>query len=188
MIARVPARGEVSRATTNLIPTFHRRISTMRNPLKKRPPKTDGAEFTSSSMRLDYHRICKLMTFHSKERTVHRRDESAARYRKRVGRCFPASQIMLGRHQRAHKTLRCEFQSDRTAIPLSHSSQESKDVKDKLGDLVLWLTKLKDGVLTTSADENREEAERRAQLTRFALHPSHLLNQTDHLPQIFRKH
>ena len=57
-------------------------------------------------------------------------------------------------------------------ISLIHSSQESKDVRDKLGDLVQWLTKIKDGVLTTSAGDNREEAEGRAQLTRFPPRPS----------------
>ena len=146
----------------------------MPNPLRKQLPTVDGTEITSSSMGSDYHRIYKLMNFHSKETTVHRCDESAAGYRKRVGRCFPASQIMLRRYQCAHKTLRCASQSDQAAISLIYSSQESKDVEDKLGDLVLWLTKLKDGVLTTSADNNREETERRAQLTRFPPHPSHL--------------
>ena len=61
------------------------------------------------------------------------------------------------------------LQSDHFAISLIHPSQESQDVEDRLGDLVLWLTKLKDGVVTTSVDGNREEAERREQLTMFAI-------------------
>ena len=163
------------RTTTNLTPTPHRRLPTMPNPPKRQLSTAGEAEIAPSSCtRSDYHRICRLLTPHSKEAKVHRCDESAARYCKRVCRCFSASQIMLGRHQCAHKTLRCASQPDRATISLIHSSQESKDVRDKLGDLVLWLTKLKGAFLTTSADNNREEAERRAQLTRFPPRPSHL--------------
>ena len=161
------------RTTTNPTLTSHRRLLNMRK--RKQLPAADGAEVISSSCkRLEYHRICKLMIFRSKETTVHRCDESAARYRKRVGRCFPASQIVLGRHQCAHQTLRCASQPDRATISLIHSSQESKEVRDKLGDLAIWVTKLKDGVLTTSAGDNGEETERRAQLTRFLPQASHL--------------
>jgi hypothetical protein len=64
-------------------------------------------------------------------------------------------------------------------IPLTRPSQGCKDVEEKLGDLVLWLTKLKDDVMTTSAGDNREEAGRRKHLTRFLLLPHRLahLNQ-----------
>ena len=47
------------------------------------------------------------------------------------------------------------------------SLQGCKDVEDNLRDLVLWLTKLKDNLATTSSDNNHEEAKRRNQLTRF---------------------
>ena len=56
-------------------------------------------------------------------------------------------------------------------ILLTCASQGCKDVEDKLGDLVLWLTKLKNSLATTSIDNNRDEAERREQLTRFLSHP-----------------
>ena len=59
-------------------------------------------------------------------------------------------------------------------ISLTHPSQGCKDVEEKLGDLIIWLTKLKDGVLRTSADDNHDEAERREQLTRFLSYPLRL--------------
>ena len=52
-------------------------------------------------------------------------------------------------------------------ISLTCPSQGYKDVEAKLEDLVLWLTRLKNTVTTTSVGDNREEAERREQLTRF---------------------
>lgn len=50
---------------------------------------------------------------------------------------------------------------------LTHPFQQSKDVEEKLGDLIPWLAKLKDSVAVTGADGNHEEAERRGRLTRF---------------------
>ena len=46
-------------------------------------------------------------------------------------------------------------------------SQQCKDVEDKLGDLIPWLTKLKGTVVASDTNGNYEEAERRKQLTRF---------------------
>lgn len=48
-----------------------------------------------------------------------------------------------------------------------HLPQESKDVEEKLGDLIPWLNKLKGSVTTARPDDSREEAERHEQLTRF---------------------
>jgi hypothetical protein len=56
-------------------------------------------------------------------------------------------------------------------ISLKYPSQGCKVVEETLRDLVTWLTKLKDSILTTTADDDREEAERREQLTRFLSHP-----------------
>ena len=50
-------------------------------------------------------------------------------------------------------------------------SQQSKDVEEKLEELIPWLTKLKDGVTTPGADDNHEEAERRERLARFVSYP-----------------
>ena len=58
------------------------------------------------------------------------------------------------------------------------STQGCKDVEDNLRDLVLWLTKLKDSLTTTSSDNNREEAERRNQLTRFPSYPYRITDST----------
>jgi len=46
------------------------------------------------------------------------------------------------------------------------SPQQFQDVKDKLEDLVPWVTKLKDSLTEDNAKDDREE-ERRAQLAKF---------------------
>ena len=56
-------------------------------------------------------------------------------------------------------------------ILLTYPSQESKDVEDKLGNLIPWLNKLKDSMVTADADGSIEEAERREELTRFVSYP-----------------
>ena len=53
-------------------------------------------------------------------------------------------------------------------------SQGYKDVEDKLEDLVIWLTKLKNSV--TSGIDSGEEAKRREQLARFLSYPCHLVD------------
>jgi hypothetical protein len=47
------------------------------------------------------------------------------------------------------------------------TTQGCKGVEEKLGDLVTWLTKLKDSITTTTTDDDCEEAERHEQLARF---------------------
>lgn len=66
-------------------------------------------------------------------------------------------------------TMKCVFIESRTTS-LTYPFQGCKDVEDKLGELVLWLTKLKDSV-ANSADSNPQETERRNQLTRFVSYP-----------------
>jgi hypothetical protein len=75
---------------------------------------------------------------------------------------------VFGRHQCAYQTLRCAFTSDNPSPPLTDPSQEIKDVKEKLEDLVRWLVKLKGSLMNTNTDDDQEEAERRAQLEKFA--------------------
>ena len=48
--------------------------------------------------------------------------------------------------------------------------QEVQDVKDKLEDLIPWVTKLKGSLAVANPKDDREEAERRTQLTKFASH------------------
>ena len=52
--------------------------------------------------------------------------------------------------------------------------QQSKDVEDKLRDLIPWLTKLKDSVTTAGVDG--DEAIRREELTRCVSHFRCLVN------------
>ena len=63
-------------------------------------------------------------------------------------------------------TTKCVSTEYRTVL-LTYPRQGCQDVEDKLGELVRWLSKLKDSVTTTNADGNREEAERHDQLARF---------------------
>jgi len=48
-------------------------------------------------------------------------------------------------------------------------SQQIQDVKDKLEDLVPWVTKLEDSLTKPGAGDDSEEATRREQLKRFVL-------------------
>jgi len=50
------------------------------------------------------------------------------------------------------------------------SPQQFQDVKDKLEDLVPWVTKFKDALTKADAKDDREEVERRAQLAKFVSH------------------
>ena len=52
--------------------------------------------------------------------------------------------------------------------------QESKDVEEKLRDLIPWISKLKDSVTSPGAGDNPEEVERLEQLIRFAPPPRRL--------------
>ena len=47
-------------------------------------------------------------------------------------------------------------------------------MKDKLGDLIPWVDKLKDSLTKTNDKDDHEEAERRTQLARFVSHPRYL--------------
>ena len=67
-------------------------------------------------------------------------------------------------------TMKCVSGKSRK-IPLMCLPQGCKDVEENLGDLVLWLNKLKDRMATTCYDENRQETERHEQLTRLPSHP-----------------
>lgn len=53
---------------------------------------------------------------------------------------------------------------------LMGSSQEIQDVKDKLEDLVPWVTKLQGSLTNPNTSGDLEEVERRTQLTKFAPH------------------
>ena len=80
---------------------------------------------------------------------------------------FPPLKSCLGCIGALVKHYEVRFCHDRAAISLTHSSQEFKDVEDKLADLIPWLAKLKGSTTTARADDNPEDAERRKQLTLF---------------------
>lgn len=50
---------------------------------------------------------------------------------------------------------------------MQSSSKQIKDVEEKLGDLIPWLTKLEKTVVTPTVKVNPEEAERRKQLNQL---------------------
>jgi len=83
---------------------------------------------------------------------------------------------MSGRYQCTHQTLRRAFLSNLAQALLTHLPQQIKDIEDKLGDLIPWLTKLKDTVTKTGVDGDHEEAVRRERLTRFASHLRYLID------------
>ena len=47
------------------------------------------------------------------------------------------------------------------------SSQQCKDVKDKLNELIPWLTKLLEGLAKVDPNGDQQEVERRTQLARL---------------------
>ena len=104
------------------------------------------------------------LTPRSKATADYRCYEDASRHRQRVSRCVPSPQIVFGRRHCTHQTLRSRFLLDNAPTPLTASYQQSKDVGDKLADLIPWLTKLKD-TMSATADGNHEEAKRREILT-----------------------
>ena len=59
--------------------------------------------------------------------------------------------------------------------PLTDSSQQIQDVKDKLEDLIRWVDKLKVGLAMADPEGDREEAGRQTQLTKFALQLCYLV-------------
>ena len=77
-------------------------------------------------------------------------------------------QVLFGRHQCAHQTLRCTFTPDNTPTTLTDLSQQIQDVKDKLVDLIPWVEKLKASLTKVDVKDDREEVERRTQLAKFA--------------------
>lgn len=87
-----------------------------------------------------------------------------------------ASQVILGRYYSAHETLRGTTPSDRATISLTHLFQDSKDVEEKLDDLIPWLVKLKENVPGVSADADSEDAKRDEQLTLFVSYSYHLIH------------
>jgi len=116
------------------------------------------------------------LTPRSKGTADYRCYEDVSRYRHGISRCFSSPQSLFGRYHCAHQTLRCTFLSSSAPTPLTDSLQQSKDVEDKLGDLIPWLAKLKDSAMLTSVDGNREEAERREQLKRYVQHLRRLVD------------
>lgn len=140
--------------------------------LRKRRPTVSGTGIgPSSCTNPGYYRGPNLMTFHSKKTAVRRRNENAFGHRKRIIRCLSSSQVVFRLHQCAHQTLRRAFISNRATAPLMYPSQQSKDVEEKLGDLIPWLIRLKDSVATVNASDNHEEARRYEQLIRFVSRP-----------------
>ena len=136
----------------------------------KRPRTISGAATEQSSCtQPTNHRVHKLTPLLSKETTAYRCNDNSSRHGERVGRRFPTPQILFGSHRCVQEALRSVSPPILTAISLTHPPQQSKDIEDKLRDLIPWLTKLENTVTTGNLDTNPEEAARREQLTRLAL-------------------
>jgi len=139
--------------------------------LRKRRLTASGIGIAPSScMNPGHYRIPDLIIPHSKETAIHRWGEDAIRHREGISRRVSAAQVVSWMHQCGHQTPRCAFLSSCAPASLTDLSQESKDVEDKLGELIPWLIKLENSVMAASADGNREEAERRENLTQYVSH------------------
>lgn len=75
---------------------------------------------------------------------------------------------MFGGRQRPYQALRCASLEDKPLIQLTITNQQCKDVKDKLGGLIPWLDTLLDTLAKVDPNQDREEVERRSQLTKSA--------------------
>ena len=175
MCPRGVGSSTLQKTTTGLVFTSCTRLSTMPNLSKKRRPRANEPQIgPSSCTSTNQLQIRNLTDFHSEEAAGHQCDKDALRHRKGVSRRFSTSKIVLGRYRCTDQTLRGVSPSNRAAIPFTRSSQECKDVEDKLGDLIPWLTKLKENITTPHADEDGDDAQRRGHLTRFVSHTHHL--------------
>jgi len=56
--------------------------------------------------------------------------------------------------------------SNRAEAILTDLIQQSEDVKDRLEQLIPWLTKLRENLAKANPDEDQQEIERRARLER----------------------
>jgi len=56
--------------------------------------------------------------------------------------------------------------SNRTEAMLTDLVQQSEDIKDKLEELIPWLTKLLESLAKVDPNEDQQEVERRTQLAR----------------------
>ena len=77
----------------------------------------------------------------------------------------PSSQVRSGRCQRTHQTLRSKVIPHRF-YPEFTVSQEYKDVKEKVDQLVPWLRKLKENLAIVTTDVDPEEEKRRDELSK----------------------
>jgi hypothetical protein len=144
---------------------------------RKQPPEASGTGIGSGPCtKPGCGRDPISLTPRSKETTDHQCYKDVPRHCHGVSRCFSSPQILFGRHNCAHQTLRRAFLLNSAPTPPTGSPQQSKDVEEKLGDLIPWLTKLKDSATLTSADGNHEETERREQLRRCVQHFRRLFN------------
>ena len=74
---------------------------------------------------------------------------------------------MFGRYQRVDQALRCASLLNEPLIPQTNITQEYTDVKDKLGDLIPWLERLLVTLAKVNPSNDRDEVERRSELTKF---------------------
>ena len=149
----------------------------MSNPLRKRrQTASETAVGPSSCANPGCHCIPNLTISNSKETADYRWNKNASRHRKGVCRRLSAPRIMFGRHRCPYQTPPRASLSNRVSTLLTGLFQQCKDIEDKVGDLVPWLVKLKDSVMTTSADGDNEEGNWRGRLIWCVPHCRYLVN------------
>lgn len=74
---------------------------------------------------------------------------------------------------RSSSTTMCASAKSYPSPSLTDHSQQIQDVKDRLEELIPWVAKL-EGTLTKANAKDRDEAERRTQLEKFASHLTYI--------------
>ena len=80
---------------------------------------------------------------------------------------LPSSRVWEASPPLSNTTM-CVISKFSSAI-VTASSQQSEDVKDKLDELIPWVTKLREGLAKADPNQDQQEVERRTELTRLAL-------------------
>jgi len=87
--------------------------------LRKRRPTMSGTAIGPSSCTIPtIATVANPLITSSKEAATHRWHEGVSGHRKRIGRRVSSPQILLGRHQCAHQTLRCTSTPNNIPLPL----------------------------------------------------------------------
>jgi hypothetical protein len=157
-----PYRRALNKTTDDLrsltVPS-HKQYQHCSGILRKRPPSCDGMPTEPVLVRYLAAVATSLnpLTTHSQETTVHRCRQNVTGH-----------QVVFRRHQRpADQTLRGASVSNNPSILSTNVTYQYTDVKGKSKNLIPRLKKLADTLAKVNPNDDREEVQRRSQLTMF---------------------